>query len=410
MPAPEDYYNPGAAHPMAARHLHYCPGPTNCRQNVLQARAQHMGNPDVDPEFTPYYVSVCQKLQALLGTRNDVHILSGEGMVGLDAAICSLTEPGDRLLVISNGIFGAGFADMAKTYGGQPDVLSFDERRPIDPAAVEEYLNEHSGYKYATLVHCDTPSGVVNSVEHICPLLKRKGILTVVDTVAGMIGETFLADAWGVDVALGGSQKALSAPIGLSFLSISPAAWKAMEERKTPIPSFYCNLLTFKSVVQDQWFPYSMPVHDIAALEVAADNVLEEGLERVVERHARIAGAIRSVLQKNGIELFLEAGHGNTCTAFIPPPPISCDQLLETLRTKFSVTLSGSFGHLKGKVVRIGHMGENAHLEVSCRAMHLLGLALASLGFPCADMGAQLIEALGAPEGVSVSGKEGISA
>jgi len=353
-----------------------------------------MGNPDVDPEFTPYYVSVCRKLQTLFGTKNDVHILSGEGMVGLDAAICSLTEPGDRVLVLSNGIFGAGFADMAKTYGGVPDLVSFDEPRSIDPENVEKYLQDHTGYKYATLVHCDTPSGVLNSVERICPILKRHGMLTVVDTVAAMVGEPFHADAWGVDVALGGSQKALSAPIGLSFLSISPDAWKAMEQRKTPIPSFYCNLLSFRTVVRDCWFPYSMPVHDIAALDVAADNVLEEGLQNVVTRHARIAEAIRMVLRANGIQLFLESGYGNTCTAFIPPAPITCDQLLQTLRTEFGLVLSGSFDHLKGKVIRIGHMGENAHEEVSCCAMGLLGRGLAHLGFTCGDMKAQMEKAL----------------
>ncbi len=139
--------------------------------------------------------------------KNDVYILSGEGILGLEAACASLTEKGDRVLVIDNGIYGEGFKDFVTMYGGEYVLFSSEYTKSIDIDELKAFLDKDSNFKYATVVHCDTPTGVLNDVSKICPLLKEYGILTVVDSVAGMVGERLSVDESKIDIILGGSQK-----------------------------------------------------------------------------------------------------------------------------------------------------------------------------------------------------------
>ncbi len=187
------------------------PGPTMTARSVLQARSREFVNPDVDPDFCEEYHRVCTELAGLLDTRNEVFILGGEGILSLEAACASLTEPGDRVLVIDNGIFGRGFADFVKIYGGDPVLYTVDYHRPVEAEALRQFLEGDHDFKYATIVHCDTPSGVLNDIGLLCPMLKEYGILTVVDSVAAMFGEEVHVDEWRIDIICGGSQKALSA-------------------------------------------------------------------------------------------------------------------------------------------------------------------------------------------------------
>lgn len=214
------------------------PGPTRVRENVRMARSLETTNPDLDPEFYDYYKDTCDLLAELLHTKNPAYILSGEGILGLEAACASLTEPGDRVLVIDNGVFGRGFADFVRIYGGEPVLYTVDYETEVDAEALKQYLEKDHDFKYATVVHCDTPSGRLNPIQDICPLLKSYGILTVTDAVASMFGDPVYVDDWKIDIVCGGSQKALSAPVGLTFVTVSPDARKAMDERKVPIASF----------------------------------------------------------------------------------------------------------------------------------------------------------------------------
>ena len=278
-------------------------GPTQVRENVRMARSLETTNPDLDVAFCEFYKETCDLLQELLHSSGTAYILGGEGILGLEAACASLTEPGDRVLVLDNGIFGKGFADFAKMYGGEPVLFTSDYQKPIDAAELRDFLEKDSDFKYATVVHCDTPSGVINDVSVICPMLAEFGILSVVDSVAGMFGEYVNVDESQIDILCGGSQKALSAPAGLTMLWVSDKAMAAMENRKTPIAAFYANILTFKTYYEDKWFPYTMPISDINGLRVAVDNVKAE--PDIVERHAKIAAATRQAVRKAGLSLYL---------------------------------------------------------------------------------------------------------
>ena len=353
-------------------------GPTQVKENVRLARSLETTNPDLDIEFCEFYKETCDILQDLLHSTGTAYILGGEGILGLEAACASLTEPGDRVLVLDNGIFGKGFADFVTMYGGEAVVFTSDYQNPIDINDLKEFLDKDSDFKYATVVHCDTPSGVLNDIASICPLLSDYGILSVVDSVAGMFGEYVNVDDSKIDILCGGSQKALSAPAGLTMLWVSDKAMTAMENRKTPIASFYANILTFRTYYEDKWSPYTMPISDINGLRAAIDNVKND--RDILERHAKIAEATRQTVVKAGLNLYLNSGYSNTVTVIEVPENVTDVQILDTMRDKYNIMISGCFDVLAGKVVRIGHMGENAREDDMAMTLDALDKTLRELG------------------------------
>lgn len=358
----------------------YTPGPTEVRENVRLARAKATTNPDIDVEFVEFYKKTTEKIGEVIYTKNPIYILSGEGILGLEAACASLTEQGDRVLVIDNGIFGKGFGDFVEMYGGQVVYYSKDYTKEIDIEELSEFLEENHDFKYATVVHCDTPTGILNDISKICPLLKQYGIMTVVDSVAAMGGEEIRVDDWQIDIALGGSQKAFSAPTGLTIVSVSEVAKNAMKNRKTPIAGFYCNLRIWENYYKDKWFPYTMPISDIMGLDQAIDNILEEGTKNVLNRHEKIASATRKAVVDYGLELFSESGFSNTVTVVKIPDYIGALKVKDYILDKYNGIIATSLEPYTDSVIRIGHMGENAREEKTLYALSLLNNSLKKLG------------------------------
>ena len=359
----------------------YTPGPTRVRENVRLEIAKSTTNPDIDVEFCDFYKNTCEKIASILNTANDVYILSGEGILGLEAACASLTEPGDKVLVIDNGIFGRGFDDFVKIYGGEVVYFSGDYTKEIDVEELEIFLQKENDFKYATIVHCDTPTGVLNDLSKICPLLKKYNILTVVDSVAAMVGEEIRVDDWKIDIALGGSQKAISAPAGLTIVSISEDAKNSMKNRKVPIAGFYLNLTIWQDYYKNKWFPYTMPINEIIGLDRAIDNILEEKIENVLARHQKIASATRKAFTEYGLSLYLENGYSNTVTAVEIPENIGALNLTKYMLEKYNTLVATSLGEYKDKLLRIGHMGENANLEFIIYVLNVIDKSLKELGF-----------------------------
>ena len=357
-------------------------GPTQVRENVRLERSKEFTNPDIDPKFFDFYKETCELLSKAMHTDTKAFILGGEGILGLEAACASLTEEGDRVLIIDNGIFGKGFADFVSMYGGEPVLFSSDYRNPVNVDELRDFLSKDSNFKYATVVHCDTPSGVMNDVESISKLFDEFGILTVCDSVAGMFGEPLDLSNSKIDILCGGSQKALSAPPGLTMVWVSDRAFEAMQNRKTPIKAFYANLLFIKDYYENQWFPYTMPASDIMGLRVAIDNYLED--EDFQKRHKQLAKATRNVVEKAGLKLYLESGYSNNVTVIEIPEGITEDEILSGLRDEFDILISGCFDVLKGKVVRIGHMGENANKEDLAQTLEALQKVLEARGIKLA--------------------------
>lgn len=337
------------------------PGPTQIHEDVRWAMSKNITNPDLDPNFFEYYKETCDKLKKLLNTKEDVLILDGEGILGLEAACASLIEPGDRVLCIDNGIFGKGFGDFAKIYGAKVIYFEEDYRNPIDLEKLKKFLEKDHDFKLATLVHCETPSGITNPIDKICPLLKEYGIISVVDSVSAIGGEPVEVDKWQIDMILGGSQKCISASPGLTFLSISKIAWDAILNRKTPIASFYCNLAIWRNWYQEKWFPYTQPISDIYGLDCAVDRILQNN--DYIERHKKIGEAVRKAIIKSGLKLYPMNGYSNTVTTMLVPEGVTFDQINNHMLEKHNIMIAGAFDYLKDKVIRIGHMGENCYEE-----------------------------------------------
>lgn len=356
------------------------PGPTQVRENVRAARALACTNPDLDSEFYDFYKETCELIAGLLHTENPVYILGGEGILGLEAACASLTEAGDRVLVLDNGVYGKGFADFVSMYGGEPVLYTADYTEPIDPAELKSFLEKDHDFKYVTMVHCDTPSGMLNDVEKLGRVCKEYGLLTVVDSVSAMFGEPLDVDAGQLDIVCGGSQKALSAPPGLTFVAVSKAAMAAMKERRTPIASFYANIPAFENYYENQWFPYTMPISDIYGLRAALENVKAD--KDVYGRHAQLAKAVRKAVTDAGLKLYQKSGFSNTVTVIRVPEGLTADAILKTMREKHNIMLAGSFDVLAGQVIRIGHMGENANENDVILTMRALAETFTELGHP----------------------------
>ncbi len=356
------------------------PGPTQVAENVRLARSRECTNPDLDENFVEFYKETCEEISRLLHTDNETLILGGEGILGLEAACASMTEPGDRVLVLDNGIYGKGFADFVSMYGGCPELYSRDYRETLDVQELENFLQEHHNYKYATVVHGDTPSGMLNDVSAICPLLKKYGIMTVVDSVSASFGEPMRISDWQIDIMCGGSQKVVSAPPGLTFVVISDDAKKAMADRKTPIASFYANLTTFAHYYEEKWFPYTMPISDIYGLRAAIDNIAAD--PDILTRHEKIAEASRKAITGAGLSLYLKSGFSSTVTVFEVPEGTTAKAILDGVKNDYNIMLAGSFDVLAGKVIRIGHMGNNSDYYNVREVFAALDGTLARLGVP----------------------------
>lgn len=337
------------------------PGPTQTRENVRLSRSVETTNPDLDMDFYNDYEALCEQVGAMLHTNNHVYIMSGEGILGLEAACASLTEPGDKVLVLDNGIFGKGFGDFVSIYGGNPIYYKDSYEHEINVERFASFLEIHHDFKYATLVHCDTPSGVLNEIDKICPLLHKYGIMIVVDAVSSMFGEPIDVNKCHIDILCGASQKVISAPPGLTILSVSKSSLCYMENRTVPIASFYANILNFKDYYAKKWFPYTMPISDIYGLRTAIENIEKD--KEIYKRHQKIGSSVRNAVVTSGLELYTKSGYSNTVTVIKVPDVLRCSDILTILREKYNILLAGGFDIFENKVIRIGHMGENCNIN-----------------------------------------------
>lgn len=347
------------------------PGPVSVPKTVLDTYMVDYGSADLEPEFLTLYNQTEQTLKQLLGTQNQVVIQSGEGMLALWAALKSCLLPGDRVLAVASGVFGYGIGEMAKKIGAQVKTISFAYNETYhDWDMVEKTISEFQP-KMITAVHCETPSGTLNPLEKLGEIKQRLGIpLMYVDVVASVGGTPVKTDAWQIDLALGGSQKVLSAPPEMSFLSVSDKAWEIIE---TVGYVGYDALLPFKTAQADFYFPYTPSWHGVAALHAAAGLILEEGLSAVFDRHNRVAAFTRERISALGLELFpiAEAIPAPTVTAVKIPEQIKWEDLNARFR-EYGLVVGGSYGPLAGKVFRLGHMGNQARLELVQQALEVI--------------------------------------
>ncbi|MEM1983457.1 MAG: alanine--glyoxylate aminotransferase family protein [Sulfolobales archaeon] len=361
------------------------PGPTEIPYRVRVSLLRETSNPDLDPEFLNTYNKTRDLLKELIGGRSSsLYILSGEAILGLEAAIANTIRKGDKVVVISNGVYGEGFADFVKSYGGIPiSVGGSDWRRSINIHELDTVLQKNKDVVAVTLVHCDTPSALLNDISEISKVVRGYDSLLIVDAVSSIGGTPINFDLNGLDIVIGGSQKVLNTPPGLTIIAVSRRAWERMDEVK--YSGYYLNLRLWRDMLDGQGvFPHTMSDVLIYALNESLKMIFEEGLENVYKRHELVRDASWRSLEVLKLEPYPSEKRFSspTVTAFLIPAGIDERELRDRLWIKYGVMVAGSWGKLQGKVIRVGHMGVQASRTHLLIAYTALGKALGELGHP----------------------------
>lgn len=347
------------------------PGPVKVPPEVLQAYQTDYGSADLEPEYLDLYRQTEANLQQIFATKNSIAIMSGEGMLALWGALKSCIVPGDRVLAVATGVFGYGVGDMARSIGAEVQTVGFDYDQTIsDWEGVEKAIAAFRP-KMITAIHCETPSGTLNPLAELGRLKEKYGVpLLYVDAVASAGGAPVQTDAWQVDLMLGGSQKALSAPPSMSMVAISARAWEIIEQVDYP---GYDALKPFKTAVENAYFPYTPYWQGLAALNMGARLLLDEGLENSFARHAAVAAFCRKRLGEMGLRLFpaADAIPAPTVTAVYVPEQLPWPEFDRRLR-QHGLVVGGSYGPLAGKVFRLGHMGSQADQGLVEQALDII--------------------------------------
>ena len=355
------------------------PGPTPCPDEVLEAMAGSMIN-HRGPEFRELILGLTEKLKQVFMTRNRIYILTASGTGSLEAAVVNTLSPGDKVLSVSIGYFGDRFADLTRAYGAEVKKLDFELGTAADPDAIRRALKENGGIKAVLITHNETSTGVTNDLESISRIVKEEfGKLLLVDAISSLGCIRLPTDDWRCDMVCTASQKGLMVPPGLSFVSVSQEAWDALQQAK--MPRFYFDLTAAQRYLERGQNPWTPGVSLFYALDVALDMLLEEGMEQVFSRHARIADMARQGVRELGLELLADEAHAsNTVTSVKLPEGTDGGELSEILRTEHSVVLAGGQGTLQGRIFRIGHMGRVTEEDIS-EVLHALNMTLPRVGF-----------------------------
>jgi aspartate aminotransferase-like enzyme len=331
------------------------PGPTPVPREVAEAGAADMIN-HRGPEFAEIIARVTQGVKQVYQTSNDVLILTTSGSGGMEAAVVNHVSPGDKVLVITVGVFGKRFLEIVQTYGGQPVELAFDFGTAADPARIDEVLAGDPELKTVLVTHNETSTGVTNPLKEIAEAVRKHDRLLIVDAISSLSSIPVETDAWGLDVVVSGSQKGWMVAPGLAFVSVSPRAWEA--QARCTQPRFYFDLLRAKNSAERGQTPWTPAVSLFFQLDRAIEMLFAEGMPNVYERHHRLAEKTRRGLQELGLELFAAEGHrSDTVTAVKVPEGVDGSLITKTARTEFGTVLAGGQGSLSGKIFRFGHLG-----------------------------------------------------
>lgn len=376
------------------------PGPTPVPPAVLAA----MSLPIVHhrtPAFRVMFEQLLASLRQVYRTASDVLLFTASGTGGMDSAVSNTCSPGDRVLVVSAGNFGERWLSIAGAYGCDVQELRYPWGEVPSPDDVAAKLAEIGGAHAVFLTHSETSTGVVIDLQETAARIRPAGALIVVDAISSLGAVPCDTDAWGLDVVVSGSQKALMTPPGLALASVSPAAFEASTHATSP--RFYFDwAATLESQHEDPPVnPFTPAIPAVLGLDVAVSLLLEEGLEAVFERHVRLGRAARAGVKALGLELFSpDDDTSAVVTAVRMPAEIDAGDVIAELFTRFGITMEGGRKELTGKIVRIGHVGYIDVFDVTTQ-LAALELVLAEAGADI-ERGMAVTAALEAFEGVRV--------
>ncbi|WP_373973737.1 alanine--glyoxylate aminotransferase family protein [Chitinibacter sp. SCUT-21] len=345
------------------------PGPSDVYPSVLAAGAKPtLGH--LDPLFVGMMDEVKTLLQYALQTQNEMTLaVSAPGSAGMEACFVNLVEPGEKVIVCRNGVFGERMRQNVERIGAVPVLVDNEWGKPVDVAAVEAALKANPDAKFLAFVHAETSTGARSDAQALCALAKQYGCLSIVDAVTSLGGIELRVDEWGIDAIYSGSQKCLSCVPGLSPLSFSPAAVEKLKNRKTPIQSWFLD----QTLVMGYWgnatgakrsYHHTAPVNALYALHESLRLLADEGLENAWARHAAMHELLRDGLEELGIRFVVEPAYRlPQLNAVYIPDGVDDAAVRNHLLNGYNLEIGAGLGALAGKAWRIGLMGYGARRE-----------------------------------------------
>ncbi|MFH1024398.1 MAG: alanine--glyoxylate aminotransferase family protein [Planctomycetota bacterium] len=367
----------------------FTPGPTEVPADTLRAMAEPIFHHRT-PRFRTLFEQIQKDLQEVFQTKNHVLVFASSGTGAMEAAIAGAVPDGEKVLVIRGGKFGERFGEICETHRIPFVALDVPWGKAPNPADIAAGLAKDPAIGMVCATLCETSTGVQSDIRAIGEVVRKTPALLVVDGISGAGAAELRADAWGVDMLVNGSQKALMMPPGLAFLTVSPKA--AEKIAKAPQRSYYFNL--HQAIKAGALFdtPWTPAISLLVGLGVSLAAVRKEGMEAVWARHRLLAEATRAGVKALGLTLYAEAP-SDSCTAVNVPPGVDGKKLTKTLEEEFGLMVAGGQEELSGKIFRISHMGYSDRMDM-ITVLAALGMTLVKLGGKC-DPGAGVAAAQG---------------
>ncbi len=332
------------------------PGPTPIPQEVYQALIQQVVHHRTEA-FTPYFREAIDLLKKFFKTEKRVYVFSASGTGAMEAAVVNAVAPGEKAIFAVCGRFSERFYKIATAYGVDAVRVDVPWGEPFPPELLEKSLKEHPDAKAVFAIFNETSTGVYNDVKSYGEIVSKTDALLVVDGVSGIGAMPFYFDEWKIDIAVTGAQKAMMMPPGLAAVAVSDRAFE--RSQKVNSPRFYWDFKLYEDAMnrKNPETPFTPPISMIYAMYAGLKKLVEEeGLENAWERHARLAEATREAVKALGLELFPKANYSNSVTAVVLPEGVPDAELRKLMKEK-SIIIAGGQAHLKGKIIRIGHLG-----------------------------------------------------
>ena len=333
------------------------PGPTPVPEKVLEAMGRHpIGHRSKD--FQDLVKSTTKNLKWLHQTENDVLTITGSGTAAMEAGIISTLSKGDKVICGENGKFGQRWVKVAQEFGLEVIKVDSEWGTPLDPENFKKILekDQKKEIKAVILTHSETSTGVINDLKTISSHIRNhKSALSIIDCVTSIGACNVPVDEWGLDIVASGSQKGYMIPPGLSFVSMSQKAWKASEESN--LPKFYLNLKSYKKSLLNNSNPYTPAVNLVFALDQALKMMKDEGLDSIFKRHKKHKLAVSEAAKTLNLKLFANEKYLSPSVTAIQTQDIDAEEFRKTIKNKYDILLAGGQDHLKGKIIRVGHLG-----------------------------------------------------
>ena len=353
------------------------PGPTSVPPEVLLAMSQPIIHHRTE-EYRKIFAEANEGLKYLFQTTSDVLIFSSSGTGAMEGAVSNLLSPMNKALVVRGGKFGERFAEICTVYGVEVIPIDVVWGEAVEPKEIESKLALYPDIKAVFTTLCETSTGVVSDIESIGNVVAKHPAALVVDVISGLGAMEYKPDDWHVDVTVGGSQKGLMLPPGLSFVSLSEKGWKLVAESK--LPKYYFSFLTARKGALGSESPFTPAISLIIGLNKALQMIRGEGIENAWKRHSRLAAAVRSGVSALGLELFAPRAAANAVTAVKVPSEIDGALLVKKMSEKYGMTIAGGQEHLKGKIFRIATLGYADTFD-AISVLAALTMTLSELGY-----------------------------